>query len=186
MNAEEKDQLVFQKVKRGSQKAFEHLFKKYYQVLLSYAMQLVRSIMLAEEVVQDVFLALWNQRGKLEINQSLKSYLMVSVRNKSLNVLKSNYFKYSELSYSDERLVSVYERLDDYSEEQLVKLVQSAINALPPKMQSVFVMSRQMGMTYQEIADELEISKKTVEAHMGAALKRIRVLVKEYKETVLL
>jgi|SRR5690606_12288005 len=160
---------------------FERLFRKYYQNLCSYVFYFLKDHAAAEEVVQDVFFALWQKRDELKITSSVKSYLYKAARNHSLNVLKhievrENYKQHNE------RLRAETEAGEEgvLETKELQKRIENAINQLPPERKRIFVMSRYEDLKYREIADELGISVKTVEAQMGKALRFLREQLVDY------
>jgi len=171
----EEQELVTQ-INKGSIKAFEIIFRTYYVELSRFAVKYVGSTEQAEEIVQELFLTIWENRQKLSISSSLKSYLYTSVKNRSLNYLKSAAVKYTqreeELSVHNHPVSLDVEEYIYHQETQ--EAIQQAIQALPEKCKMIFTLSRQAGLSYKEIAEHLHLSIKTIEAQMGIALKRIR------------
>ncbi len=162
-------------IKRGDQKVFEQVFKQYYSALCRYAHSLTQETNSAEELVQQVFVGIWEIRTTLFITSSLKSYLYRAVHNKFLNnvkheKVKSNYENYALQNYPTSKN-SVTEKV--YVNELQKKLDQS-ISQLPEQCRLVFTLNRYENLKYREIADALQISIKTVEAHMGKAMKILR------------
>jgi len=168
-------QLVFKKIKEGNIQAFETLFRTYYEPLCRYAYSLVEDMNTAEEIVQELFYTLWKERQNLQIFTSVNGYLYRSVKNKSLQFLehkrvRENYQKIYientnfETSTPQEELE--YKELEQQIEETLVHL--------PERRQKIFLMHRMERKKYNEIAQELQISVKTVEAEMSKALRELR------------
>ncbi len=161
--------------------SFEELFRLHYTELCRYALKLTRNEEVAEEVVQEVFINFWERREEININYSVKSYLVASVRNRSINYLKLQLPK----ELKKEELNDLNERID-YSDttqieyKELYGIVQTAINLLPERCKAIFILSREEGLTYQEIADQLDLSLKTVENQMSIALKKLRVSLKPF------
>jgi RNA polymerase sigma-70 factor, ECF subfamily len=162
----------FARIAAGDQLAFEQVFRAHYKSLCAFARQYLRDADKAEDLVQDLFFRLWQDRAKVSVTTSLKSYLFASVRNRCLNALAVT-----------AKVRPLNEELDDRSEdsgvpedERAYRLgrVQAAIEALPEERGKVFKLSRYEGLKYQEIADRLGISVKTVENQMGKALKTLR------------
>lgn len=138
-------------------------------------------------MAQEVFLYIWEKRGNIEIQTTLKTYLYSAVKNKCLNYIKLELPKQQSMADISEVLLSVNTPKQDEGEnEKLKKYIQSAIDALPKKCRRIFLLSRNAGMTYEEIAEELDLSKKTVENQMGIALRKLREsledVYKHYKE----
>jgi len=170
---EEED--VLSKLAKDDRKAFEHLFKTYYTELCRFALKYVRNEIASEEIVQEVFINIWERRSELNINSSIKAYLYTAIRNRSFNYIKLQLPK--EQKKTDVEVLSTFEANDNEEElrmEDLKAYVSEAIETLPKKCKAIFVMSRNAGMTYKEIAEELEISVKTVENQIGLALKKLR------------
>jgi RNA polymerase sigma-70 factor (ECF subfamily) len=168
-------------LKEGDVNAFEMFFKTWYQPLCNYAYTFIQDKDEAEEIVQSAFLSVWEKRETIDIKTSLKSYLYTMVRNTSLNVIKHEKIKQK---YVGEAL-ALEERAHDGVAQtvlsaELESKIQEAIEALPEQCRLVFKLSRFEELKYAEIAAQLEISIKTVENHMGKALKIMREQLKEY------
>jgi RNA polymerase sigma-70 factor (ECF subfamily) len=183
MNPSEND--IIGKIKEGDIGKFEILFKEYYEQLCQFGTKYLKSIELAEEIVQDTFYNIWKNKENLNIKTSLKSYLYTAVRNnclqelrtKSLNIKYENYYK---SHYVNDSISPV----DELNAKELREIIDKALSSLPEKSRLIFKMSRDEGLKYHEIAEKLSISIKTVEANMGKALKQFRVYLKEYAEAV--
>ncbi len=174
-------------IQSGNESAFEMIFRAYYQSLCRYAYSFLEDKEEAEEVVQSAFITVWEKRKTLDIQTSLKSYLYKMVRNASLNVIKHEKIKQQhvahELAVTDATYESVSQKV--YASELESKITE-AIKVLPEQCRLVFQLSRFEELKYQEIADQLQISVKTVENHMGKALKIMREQLKEYLPLLLL
>jgi RNA polymerase sigma-70 factor (ECF subfamily) len=160
---------------------FEQVVKHYYPELFKFCLKFVRRKEVAEELVQDVFLYIWEKRHALVINISLKSYLYSSVKHRSINYLK---LKYNQYTYDDEPLgvlVATHGNTDESLQyAELDQLIAQAVEALPDKCKIIFNLSRKGELTYREIAEQLHLSHKTVEGQMGIALKKIREYLQRY------
>lgn len=180
----EKDQQYFSAIRNGDNESFELLFKTYYQTLCFYAMKFLGNNNDAEEIVQDVFINIWEKRSTTVPPLSVRNYLFGSVRNRSLNVLKHK--KIVDRHKSD-NLKAHLEQSDDelYREIDLMNKINAQIDALPPRRREIFILSRDYGLKYREIAEKLNLSVKTVEAQMGEALKSLRENLKEYKKLII-
>ena len=178
---------LVERLKNGDQIAFELLFHYYYPGLVMYSMQFIPDRAEAEEIVQDFFVTLWQKHHLLLASESVKSYFFVSVKNKSLNFLKHEKIEESYINrlneLSDNHLVY---NPDIYLETELKDKINKAVGTLPPKCREVFIMSRFRGMKNEEIAQELQISKRTVETHISQALSILRNELKEYAGLLLL
>jgi RNA polymerase sigma-70 factor (ECF subfamily) len=171
----------------GNQNAFEMIFKTFYQPLCRYAYSFLTDKEQAEEVVQSTFIQFWEKRNALEIQTSLKSYLYRMVRNSCLNIIKHEKVKRQyvmhEIAVAEVSHESVSQRV--YATELESKITE-AMKALPEQCRLVFQLSRFEELKYQEIADQLKISVKTVENHMGKALKIMRGQLKEFLPLLLI
>lgn len=155
----------------------ENLFHKNYDLLCNYAAALLKDEHTAEDVVQSIFIQLW-EKEKLLTLENPAPYLLRCVKYKCLDYLKSNQRK-KEVFLKELPDIGKEDNLT-FSEADVEPLLYYFAAQLPPKMRRVFLMSRQQGMSYKEIAEELNVSIKTVENQMGAALKKMRTLLKEH------
>ncbi|MBL0136244.1 MAG: RNA polymerase sigma-70 factor [Chitinophagaceae bacterium] len=162
--------------------AFEQVFKTHFKDLHAYAITLVQDDAMAEEMVQQVFFKLWERAGKLTISGSIAAYLYRAVHNESLNYIKHQKVKavhqlYVAHSMKDNHESSASKKL---LTSELEKKIQEALNELPEQCRTVFQMSRFEELKYAEIAERLDISVKTVENHMGKALKMLRARLVDF------
>lgn len=165
---------ILESIKKGDEKAFEILFKTLYAPLCQFSCSFLKDMDESESLVQEVFVSFWDRRNSLSINSSPKSYLFQMVRNHSLNVLKH---REHVLEYERSESIESDTNNRDYNgteQREFEALVSIAIAEMPEQRRRVFKMSRFEGLKYQEIAEKLELSVKTVENHMGAALKHLR------------
>jgi RNA polymerase sigma-70 factor (ECF subfamily) len=141
----------------------------------------------AEEIVQDFFVRFWQRHQLVSLTDSLKSYLFLSVKNGSLNYLKHKKVEEKYIrqmtELSNQHLV--YDP-DLYLSSELQEKVKNAIDLLPERCREIFIMSRIRGLKNDEIADDLHISKRTVETQISKALKVLRVELKDYVGLVIL
>ena len=161
------------RLRAGDDDAFDTIFREQYPVLVVSATRLLGERALAEEIAQDVMLELWRRRASLILTGAIRAYLHQATRNRALNQLRQArtaqrgevYLRGpSEPSSSDAHVISV----------ELGAAVAKAMAALSGPQREVFEMNRQRGLTYNEIAELLGISVKSVEARMGRALKLLR------------
>jgi RNA polymerase sigma-70 factor (ECF subfamily) len=174
------DQLLLT-LQAGDITAFEMIFKTYYQSLCNYAYSFVQDRDEAEEIVQSTFLSVWEKRDSLSIHTGVKPYLYAMVRNASLNVLKHEKIKQQhvavELAVAERSTESVTRSV---MASELEDRIYKAMNKLPEQCRLVFKLSRFEELKYAEIAEQLNISIKTVENQMGKALKIMREQLKDY------
>lgn len=155
------------------------MFKKYYNPLCNFASTIVNDHKVAQDVVQDVFTKLWDKRENLSIDSNEKSYLFQAVRNRALEILRKqkNDAKVSTADFN--QLYEDKNDLEDQAQKYMLKeYLYNSIRQLPPKCQEIFVMNKMNGLTYNEIATDLNISVKTVENQIGKAYRKLRDLMK--------
>lgn len=161
----------------AEEKSFEQFFRQYYRVLCLYATSLVESQDEAEEIVQHVFVHLWEKRRELEIEQSLKSYLYRAVYNRCMNAIKQRNVR---VQYEQQPQEEGYYGHYKHEINELEKRLSEAIQLLPEQCRRVFQLSRFEHLKYAEIARVLGISVKAVEKHMGKALRILREQLSEF------
>jgi len=179
------DSFLMEQLKNGAEAAFDQLFRAYYARLCRYACMLGCTAEDAEEIVQDLFARFWTQRNQTDITISIKSYLFTATRNAVFNLFEHRKVqqKYAgEVQYSQSELHDVNPLLV----AELQERIQFAINSLSEGRRQVFQLSRNQGLSYQEIADKLNISVKTVENQMGHALKHLREELKDYLPIIII
>jgi RNA polymerase sigma-70 factor, ECF subfamily len=157
---------------------FESLFRTHYDELVHFALSYISNEDDAEEIVQQLFVTLWSQTT-IEINTSVKSYLMGSVRNRCLNHLRHEKVKASHATHHQITHPNA-SNIDFLELEELKEAIEAALNKLPAKCRQIFNLSRYEGKKYQEIADHLHLSIKTVENQMSKALKLLRNELKDF------
>jgi RNA polymerase sigma-70 factor (ECF subfamily) len=160
----------------GDETAFERLFRAWYGRLADHALRMTRDRDRAEDAVQEVFVALWNGRDRLPEPAALAGYLHRAVRNRALNQLRAT--KGDRVDPDGLAALAVAPTaLRSLESEELGRAVVAALEALPPRTREIFLLSREQGLTYREIAATLEISVKTVETLMGRALRELRAVL---------
>lgn len=163
-----------EKILHGDMDEFELLYRIYFQRMVLFANKYVYDLDEAENIVQDVFVNLWVNRETLNPSKNIKMYLYIAVKNKALNVIK-----HLKVQRHYQEKISVCEGDHQTPESNILykemeQRVNVALQKLPEKCRLVFLMSRLDHLTYQEIADILGISIKTVENHMGKAIKILK------------
>ncbi len=158
---------------KSSKKDFESIFHRIYSPLCGYALKILKSSEQAEEVVQEVFLKLWEQKNRLEI-ENIDSYLYRSVYNKSLHIIAHNKVvqKYADSYIGNNDSLPTPE--EGIIVGEMYAVYREQLKKLPEKTRNIFLLSRNQGLKYSEIAEKLNISVKTVEANMSKALKVFR------------
>ena len=159
---------------------FESLFNMHYSSLVVYATHLTGDPAAAEDIVCDVFTSVWEKKEVLQMKER-KSYLFSSVRNRSLNYLTQlkvrNNYQENILQKGDVTGLLTWEY---YVETELREHIEQAIRRLPPQCQKIFIMNRFDNKNVAEIAEELQLSSRTVEKQIGIALKKLRIELADY------
>jgi len=168
------DQEIVQNLAQDNQEVYEYIFRLYYTPLCRFALKFVREKEITEEIVQEVFIYIWEKRLTIRITQSLKAYLYTAVRNRSINYIKAQMHTMEVDNLADDQVPFYVESERDLDYQELKQSLAQAMDKLPRKCRMIFDLSRNEGLTYKEIAEALDISKKTVEAQMSIALKKLR------------
>lgn len=166
-------------LRHGNKDVFDQLFLSFYEPLCRYAYTFLNDWEETEEIVQAVFLKLWENRKDIVIHTSMKAYLYTATHNACINAIKHFKVKQKYLDYIMQQEAGV-DTTDRMVTEELAKQIERSIAGLPDQRRLIFSMSRFEGLKYQEIAERLNISIKTVEAQMGKALRSLREDLKEF------
>ena len=161
--------------------AFTEIYNRYWNKLFSVAANKLNNLAEAEEVVQDIFLDLWKRRKELNITICLNAYLATAVKYKVINIFakRNQQLRFCEKTIMDRSIADIStEQWLSFQElrDRLGKLVA----ALPEKCRFVFQLSRDRGLSQKEIASQLDISEKTVEAHLSKAIRTLRTELKNF------
>ncbi|MBC7776558.1 MAG: RNA polymerase sigma-70 factor, partial [Phycisphaerae bacterium] len=163
----------------SDEKAFDALFRAWYTPLVRYAFSFTEGDQdEAEELVQDAFVKLWGQRETLEFQNSVKAYLYRMVHNQALNRLRAQRTHERYTQHHARQMAQEHESPQD--DPELQQRFRKVLDALPAQCRHVFELSRFEALKYREIADQLGISIKTVETHMGKALRILRLELADY------
>lgn len=173
------DELLFYRIQRNDEEAFEILFLRHYQALCAYARSFVEPAD-GQEIVSDIMIWLWENRKMHVFEISLKSYLFKAVKNRCLTLINRNEIKQRIEKSLFTDMQSQYDDPDYYIVEELTGKIEDALSRLPDTYRESFEMSRFHNLTYQEIADKLSVSYKTVDYRIQQALKQLRIELKEY------
>jgi RNA polymerase sigma-70 factor (family 1) len=181
----EEDFNLLSAIKERDKKSFETLYKRYYKQLFALACRYVDQAETAEEIVHDVFIAIWNKAELIDIKYSMKSYLFKAVVNTSLNFIKkekmnaekrSTYLAVQETEVEEEELKR---------EEALLESLEEALKLLPEKCKQVMYLSKFGKLKQQEIADQMEISVKTVKNHLTYGFQKLRDHIEKKQQAII-
>jgi RNA polymerase sigma-70 factor (ECF subfamily) len=171
-------------LQKGDNDAFLEVYNQYHQPLYHYVLRFVKSPAIAEDVLQDVFLKIWEIKSRIDPELSFKAYLYRICRNSVFKLLKKmavdenlrvQVMKQFSQSVADADLKILWQQYEE--------ILQAAIDRLPPQRQKVFKLCREEGKTYEQVAEELGISRNTVKEHMVLAMKLIREHIDQYGDT---
>jgi RNA polymerase sigma-70 factor (family 1) len=171
---------IIGRIRKGDIKEFESLFRSSYASLVKYARTLIKDHDTAEEIVQDLFFRLWQNKEKIQIESSLNGYLFRSVHNSCLH-----HIEHMKVVERHEQEMSFVQNDESESPAEILQYkelqakIARTIEMLPERCGQIFCMNRFEGLKYTEIAEKLAISIKTVEANMGKALKEFRKALAE-------
>ena len=177
------------------QKQFGHLYNQYRQRFVLIARRYVRDRMVAEDIVADSFVAFWNSRSKLASDTNLPAYILTIVKNNCLNWLRAQQIHFrieDDLASTQSRLIDANIRSlsamnpSNLFASDVQSIVSDAIARMPKLTREIFILNRNTGMTYAEIAAELGISQRRVTSEMQAALSILRKALKDYMPAWLL
>ncbi len=179
-----KDKKLLADLKKSKESAFDELFRTYFQNLTWFAMKMVKDRETAEEVVQDLFVNFWEKRHDLDLKVSIKAYLYKAVYNNCIHASRS------EKLHNNNELTLANELTEDFNNiletSELETRIFGLIEQLPTECQRIFKLSRFEELKYKEIAEQLQISIKTVETQMSRALKFLRKHMSDYIKLLIL
>jgi RNA polymerase sigma-70 factor, ECF subfamily len=182
----QRDEKLMLEIKSGNMIAFDSLYRTYSKRLFNFAYTILKSREEAENIVQDVYLKLWENRLYIEKNSSVRSYLFSVAYNSTISVLRKKikdnvyleYLKSLQEPFEEPDLTFEYNELNDRLRE--------IIDNLPERQKEVYLLHKEEGLTYKDIAQKLSISVNTVENHMARALKTVRLKLGSYSTVTLL
>nr|WP_317125285.1 RNA polymerase sigma-70 factor [Pedobacter schmidteae] len=169
------DQELISLLKEGDRLAFTHIYDRYKYLLYVHAFKRLRNEEEAEDIVHDIFAALWNKRETFELKTHLSGYLFTAVRNRIFKLLAHKDVE-SDYIVSFHQVAEQTTNITDYlvRENQMTAMIEKEIAALPQKMREVFELSRKQNLSHKEIAEQLGISEQTVSKQVTNALKILK------------
>lgn len=175
-NVYSNDQLLVQRLNASDTSALSDIYNAYWQPLFLSSYNLLKSKELSEDIIQDVFLDLWNKRESLIINISLKAYLYACTRYKVYEYFRKNKNKLRVDLLDDlNKRLTESTPLTKLMHKELVQHIENVVATLPEKCRLVYTLSREQKLSHKEIAEQLNISPKTVENHITKALKTLKL-----------
>lgn len=171
----------FLRIAAGDEAAFERVFRAHFKSLCIYANMRLRDTEAAREVVQDLFCSLWEKHSEIQIHTSIQSYLYKAVHNACLNYIKHEKVKEkSRQHFLSQPILMEGEGEQEIETADLEQVIRTTLDSLPEKTKQIFEMVRFREKKYREVAEELDISQKTVEAHMTMALRSLRTALQKF------
>ena len=183
----ENERQLFEKLRNSDEAAFRIIYNNYSSKLYYFVFEFIPLKDIAENIVQDTFVTLWNRRKDLKDDTNLASYLFTGAKNNALYRLRdkkyrqklfSNAMDVSELNLNTDALTTV--DTSAFAFQEIEQIIQETLSNLPPQCRKVFELSRLQEMKNKEIAEELNISVRTVEAHISKGLKAFKIALKDY------
>lgn len=169
------DQELAALLKEGDKRAYTVIFERYSEILLRHAYRLLTDKEESYDVVQDVFLSLWQKHAEIVFKTSLSSYLYAAVKNKIFNLLSHQKLVVRYAQSISQYMVEGYHITDDQvRERELSAVIEREINALPPKMREVFLLNKRQGLSYKEIGEQLNITDQTAKQQVYKAVKILK------------
>jgi len=175
------EKMLARRIREGDAEAFHSFFELHYKALFHFLLSKGIRNETAEDLIQQAFLYIWEHRSKIEPEKSLKAYLFSIAYSRMLNNIRDNK-KFSDTELSEENTSVDFTPEDKIQHKELIQEVRSAIRQMPEKRSLVFDMCFMQEFTYRETAEAMGVSIKTVENHMGLAVKELRSALKNYTQ----
>ena len=174
------DRDLFRLIALGDEPAFAELFRRYDRRIYPFVLKMIKSPILAEEITQEIFIKIWRHRESLSVIEQPESYILTIAARHTLDQIKKRLNEHKML----QRFSAGLSPTHNEPEELLLlkdteELIQRAVDQLPPQQKSVYLLSRQQGLSYEEIGQELKISPNTVRNHLVKALAAIRIWLEQ-------
>ncbi len=172
------EKILVKEIKEGDHDSFRQIYYKYSEKVYLFAIRYIKNMEDAEEIVQEVFTRIWEYRDNLDENRSFNGYILTITKNIIFNEnrKKVNFDIYAQY------IINYLQGISNQTENQIIfenvkSIISKEIDNFPPKRKQIFNLSRNEGLSYNEIAKRLDISKKTVETHLRLALSRLKKVV---------
>ena len=160
--------------------AIDLIFRKYYSFLCKSVYRIISDTQITEDLAQEVFYEVWRKREHLKINTSLKAYLKRAALNKALNYIRDQKIDFRNAPAKEELVSKQDSIVQELAADNLQEEIDAAIDNLPERCRLIFVLSRFEEMSYRQIAEQLNISMKTVENQISKALKSLRIALADH------
>lgn len=166
-------------LKEGDMLAFDAIYEKYCKRIFAFVVRYIKSVPDAEEIVQEVFLKIWENRNKIDVYFSFESYIFTISYNSTISLLRKRVTEKKYIDYLKNLQVAenVFELTDEVYYRELTDQIQSLLSELTPRQKEIFLLSREEGLTHDEIAKRLGISSNTVKNHIVTTLNFLRTKI---------
>ncbi|WP_299577101.1 RNA polymerase sigma-70 factor [uncultured Sunxiuqinia sp.] len=185
MNTYLNDNVAMVEVAKGDLKAYRYLFDHHFADLCNFLLIYLHDKNLAEELALDIFAYVWEKREDIEIKSSFRNYLFTAAKNQAVS-----YFRKQQKNFFTDLGLEAPDAVDPISaeyileNEELQQMINNAIDSLPKQSKRIYQMAWEQNLSYKEIADELGLSVKTVENHVGIALRKLREKLRPYYKQI--
>ncbi|OCB75772.1 hypothetical protein B0A79_03340 [Flavobacterium piscis] len=180
LNSNSDQSKLLYELSQGNELAFTKLYNEYKNIVFSTALKITKSRMLAEEVVQDVFLKIWQNHENLGEITNIENYLFIISRNHIFDMIKKIARDTSLVVDSNYKSTSTNDTEDAIKDDQYNIILNQIVDQLPPQQQKIYKMAKWDGLSHQKIGEDLGISTETVKKHMAQALKFVRTKISPY------
>lgn len=165
------DNELLKALKKGDIKAFDEIYYKYHKMLFAYALKFIKSHADIEDLIQKIFVIIWEKRANINPEKSFNNYLFIIIRNEIYDLLKKRALT---AYYNDQIFNEIEDTNEDIEMKKLVEIIYSLIEKMPERRRQIFMMNRDLGLTYKQIAKELSISENTVDTQIRNSLNYLR------------
>ncbi len=177
------DKIIFNEIKKGNKEVYEALFNEYYESLVHFAQSFLFDQQQCEDLVQELFIHIWEHARQFNINTSVKAYFYQAIRNKCLNHIKKLKLQDKNHSMYVDGFIQSGDDIE-FFDVALIETIKASIDELPEQMRKIFTMKLLEGKKREEIADEMGVSVNTVKTHLLRAKSKLREKLKEQTQLV--
>ncbi len=176
------DHLLLERCRLGSEAAFNVLFRRYFNKLHQFSLKFIKDEAVAESLVLDLMLQLWQKSDQLDQSIDIAPYLFTAMKNRVFNNIRKKYLETVPLEELTNQCLTAVSADGELEARELASVYQSMVEQLSPQRKKVFQMSREQDMTHKEIAIELQLSVNTVENHISASIRFLRQNLKNHTD----
>lgn len=179
------NKILLQKIANGDLDAYKQLFDNYFSDLCNFLLLYLHNKSLSEEIALEVFTHVWENRKSLNIHSSIKGFLFTSAKNRAISFFRrEKHHLFTQLDVENDQLSIDLSSQYYLENKELKKIIEEAINSLPEKSRLIYRMAWEENLSHKEIAREMNLSVKTVENHVGIALRKLRISLAPYYKQI--